>query len=179
MSTFNTPPMDAIAALVNCNASAPYSSMMSNGSITFPVDFDISCLRHRGPARADKPYQMGSDRPLASCIIIILAPRKQMSCPVIRVEVGKYLSNAAFCSGQPNVRLAEAELNHVSKTSGSRVSALPCACACASARLPRNTDCPHRQTTLVPDGPTTIGAKCTRVRCFPASGSMSFRLVLG
>ncbi len=56
------------------------------------------------------------------CIIIIRATqKKRMSCPVMRVEVGKYFASSSVSSGQPSVPMGQRpEENHVSSTSGSR-----------------------------------------------------------
>ena len=59
-----------------------------------------------------------------------------MSNPVTSTSVGKYFFSSSVGSGQPSVPMGHRpELNQVSSTSGSRVSALPGAMACASASV--------------------------------------------
>ena len=130
MSSFRTPPRDAIDALVNRNASAPNSSIISKGSTTLPVDLLIF-LPFASRTRPCKYMVLnGTSSTTASCIIIMRATQKnKISDPVIRSEVGKKRFSMSFVASvstspvQPNVPIGQRpDENHVSRTSGSRVS---------------------------------------------------------
>ena len=82
-------PCAAIAAKVKRNASAPYSSMTSRGSMTLPFDFDIFCPR--SSRTSAWMYTVGNGTSFIKCrpiIIMRATQKKMMSKPVTSTLVG-------------------------------------------------------------------------------------------
>ena len=119
-------------------SSSPIPSIMSNGSSTLPLDFDIllpasSRIRPVTYTVLNGTCGLPSSS-LMKCMVIMIiraTQKKMMSKPVTNTSVGWKVFKSSKLSGQPKVeKVHRAELNQVSSTSSSWRNVIESAILC-------------------------------------------------